>query len=252
MPWVKLDDALMDNPKVLAAGGDATLLWLASIMWSSRNLTDGHVPEAIVTRLTDRKNASALAKKLVEVGLWDKATDGYVVHDYLDHQRSREEIEADREKTALRVAKHRSRNRGSNDVTDEVTNGPVTGAADSRVQSTDIATSSQQQLKPFSGEPAAAAGSVKPLRAVAAASESAKPDLIGLAVAVREDQCQDTIRSPARWRSAMRTRISDEFGEQFAAAQAETPSADPEDIVARVLGVERFHVSRAKRGGAYL
>lgn len=260
MGWIKLDDGFFRNQKAVAAGLHGRALYMAGLCWISANGTDGRIPKHLVQLLTAEAGAKAGTDKvLVSVGLWDVDGDHFVVKDYLEWQRSREQIDAERDR--WRKAKVRARTKDVHEMSTEDNAGspPRSPANVTRTETeaeteTDTYSSNQQQLKPFSGEhpAAAAAGSVKPLRAVAAASESAKPDLIGLAVAVREAQSEATIRNPARWRSAMRTRIADEFGEQFAAAQAETPDAEPDAIVASVMGVERFQVRAAKRGGAYL
>jgi hypothetical protein len=96
MPWVKLDDGFMEHPKVVAAGGHATLLFVAGLCYCARNLTDGKIPAAMVPRLTDLTAPMKLARKLVVVGLWEEIEGGYLVHDWLDWNPSAAETLAKR------------------------------------------------------------------------------------------------------------------------------------------------------------
>ena len=51
MSWVKLDDQFSDHPKLLKVGPLAGWLWVSSLAYSSRYLTDGFIPEEAVPRL---------------------------------------------------------------------------------------------------------------------------------------------------------------------------------------------------------
>lgn len=103
--WSKLYDGFFDHPKVLAAGGDAALLYLAGQAYCSRHLTDGRIPKAMVDRMTDRRRPSALAARLVEVRLWHDRGAHYEQHDYMTMQATREAREErltyDRRRQAL-------------------------------------------------------------------------------------------------------------------------------------------------------
>ncbi|XVV05816.1 hypothetical protein ACQPW3_10670 [Actinosynnema sp. CA-248983] len=100
--YVRLDVGLPLNPK-LAELDDPAAGWLyvTSICYSAQSFTDGHFPVAVVTRLAGVDRGAA--EKLVAQGLWhlaghecdrcDQPKAGYaVVHDYLQHQRSAEEV----------------------------------------------------------------------------------------------------------------------------------------------------------------
>lgn len=128
MTYVKIDDAFPDHPKFLQAGPVAGYLALAAIAWSGRNARDGIIPRAQVARLANLEGVAIdnepdavmgddvspyeLAEILVKCGLWHKHREGYQIHDYLDHQRSRAEIEAARQKERERWAR---RNGGGGD-----------------------------------------------------------------------------------------------------------------------------------------
>jgi hypothetical protein len=92
MAWVRFDDGFPEHPKVDAAGGDAAWLHVCAISYCNRALTDGFIKRERVRLLSDRKAPYRLAARLVEVGLWEEADGGYVVHDYHDYQPTRAEV----------------------------------------------------------------------------------------------------------------------------------------------------------------
>lgn len=102
MAYVRFDDGWADNPKLVQAGPLAAHLWALSISYANRHLTDGHVPAGILDRLVGWSGISQdgepvtnarLAEQLIAVGLWHRTETGYEIHDYLDHQPTRREVE---------------------------------------------------------------------------------------------------------------------------------------------------------------
>lgn len=133
--WFKVDDNLALHPKVIAAGNAAMGLWVRAGAYCAQQLTDGFVPDHIVTALGGTRNQ---VRKLVEVGLWSKAKGGYLFHDWASYQPTKADVIAERERNKERQARWRAR-RGTNAVTDTVTdsgtNGvtnPVSNAAPTR------------------------------------------------------------------------------------------------------------------------
>lgn len=107
--YVKVHDGLPDHPKIIEAGGEAGWMYICGLAYASRQLTDGVIPKRLVRRLTDGSNPEASASALLRVGLWHEGEhdcprcpqagpDAYVIHDYLDHQRSAAEVEDLRQK----------------------------------------------------------------------------------------------------------------------------------------------------------
>jgi hypothetical protein len=122
MTWFKVDDGLTDHPKVIALQEHknwprALALWTLAGAWSSKQLTNGRVPRAIVTRLGCSQDD---AKLLALVGLWIIDGDGYAFHDWTRCNPTKESVEAKREKTKSKVTIWR-RNQLCNRVTDDVT-----------------------------------------------------------------------------------------------------------------------------------
>lgn len=108
MPWAKLDDGFTDHPKVMAAGPLASWLFVCGLTYSARMLTDGFIPTTQVRKLADLDNAMALADRLVEVGLWERCDDGFLIHDYLEYQPSAEKVRTERKAAQERMQRIRS------------------------------------------------------------------------------------------------------------------------------------------------
>lgn len=92
MAWVRLDDQIARNPKLVAAGPEAAWLWVCAIAYCSSSLTDGYVDVMILSSICTVRRPKALARRLVDVGLFELVEGGYRVHDYLEHNATREEI----------------------------------------------------------------------------------------------------------------------------------------------------------------
>jgi hypothetical protein len=130
--WAKFCDGFLDHPKVLRAGEDAANLFMRGCIWCNKHLTDGAIPREALRALTQRRDAPALAAKLVTVRLWEETPDGWQVHDWSDHNPTRESVEKAREKTREKVANWRDKrgntaakascNHGCNPVTCKVCN----------------------------------------------------------------------------------------------------------------------------------
>lgn len=111
MAWANLDDGFPDHPKVIAAGALCELLQIRAICYCTRYLTDGFIPAQAVTLLLtgfaelgivdDGRLAPALSAdwpaRMVAAGLWHRRKSGYLLHDFLDWNRSKKEVKTLRE-----------------------------------------------------------------------------------------------------------------------------------------------------------
>lgn len=88
--YIRLHDGMPDHPKVDGLSDKAFRLLVESWCWCSRHLTDGVMPGPAW-----RKRATPKARRELEAaGLARLEHDGTVrFHDYLEHQRSAEEVE---------------------------------------------------------------------------------------------------------------------------------------------------------------
>lgn len=93
MGVAKFDDGIPDGPKFLAAGPIACWLWFCGVCYSRRTYTDGFIPYQKVATLTTASAPYKHAERLVEVGLWERADDGFVIHDFHDWNPSKATVE---------------------------------------------------------------------------------------------------------------------------------------------------------------
>ncbi|WP_440063828.1 hypothetical protein [Streptosporangium sp. OZ121] len=117
MPWFKVDDAFHSHLKVMQTKAAALGLWVVAGSWSSANLTEGFIPDAVLPRLMP--GAKRLAKDLVECGLWERTDKGFTFHDWDDYNPTAEEVREDREAARERMRKLRARRRGQQDLAGE-------------------------------------------------------------------------------------------------------------------------------------
>lgn len=88
-----LKDGVTHHPKVLQVGAEAAWLWVAAIDYCRAHLTDGVVPAAVLPTLgIFRAKLDTLVANLVAVRLFETTEGGYLVHDFLEHNDSREQV----------------------------------------------------------------------------------------------------------------------------------------------------------------
>lgn len=182
MPWVRLDDRFPSHRKVALLSDRAFRLYVSALCWSSEQLTEGRILDRelpVVARLRGPRTA---AKELEAAGLWERIADGWEIHDYLEYQRSRERVQADRAATAARQQAFRdrkktARNAPSNGVTDE----PETGSDDSNAtrrrhdgDTTERRTGPENLASPQVNEERNAVTNASPAQAQAPASPTEK------------------------------------------------------------------------------
>lgn len=105
MAHAQLDDLFGDHPKIAGLSDAAFRLHTLGILYCARHLTDGVIAADEVPRLVRRYRKAALVE-LVERGLWlDVLGGAFSIHDYLDWNPSRDEVERRREAAAKRKRK---------------------------------------------------------------------------------------------------------------------------------------------------
>lgn len=122
MTWVRLDDQFADNPKLERAGPLAGWLHVSALCYCARHLTDGVIPWEKASRLIG--SPSKPLQALIRENVWHKEGHDcptcppcpphhYLIHDYLDYQKSRAEVERERGSARERMANARRNKRGS-------------------------------------------------------------------------------------------------------------------------------------------
>jgi hypothetical protein len=114
LPWIRLSDNYIDNPKISALNDGAFRLWHEGMAYTRRHQTDGVIPFAAMRKLgaytTGREKQ--LATPYIEGAnpLWVLIPKtGYKVHDYLAWNPSREEENEDRASSKERMRLMRER-----------------------------------------------------------------------------------------------------------------------------------------------
>jgi hypothetical protein len=129
MTWIRVDDHFADHPKVMALAHDRLTglgLWHVAASYCARYLTNGFVPSTHV-----RANAPVrLINRMVAVGLFDPVDGGYMLHDWLNYNPSREAVkEAQAKKRAAGQAGGRAsagaRAQANGAADDEAKSNPV-------------------------------------------------------------------------------------------------------------------------------
>lgn len=168
MTWFKIDDAFHCHPKVLAAGNEAIGLYVRCGSWCAQQLTDGWVPcqvavlygatdvDASTGRLIDGGVGATPAHHLIIAGLWEASDGGFWIHDYLDFNRSRDQVLSERKHKTARQKRWRDRLTGQ--YVDASTDASVDGRVDTAPTRPDPTRSSlnREENNPSSSEAPAA------------------------------------------------------------------------------------------------
>jgi len=91
LPWVRLDTALPDHPKILALvdghkeGRAAAFVYICGMAYSGRHGTDGFIPKEALPRINGRP---ADADRLCAVGLWKDIGGGWDINGWDEYQAS--------------------------------------------------------------------------------------------------------------------------------------------------------------------
>lgn len=96
MRYMRIEENAMDHPKFIALNAGAWRLWCEGGTYCQKHLTDGFIPSSALKGF--RYFSQGALKQLVEAmvpskgPLWHKVEGGIQVHDYLDHNESREKV----------------------------------------------------------------------------------------------------------------------------------------------------------------
>ena len=94
--YITVHDGMPEHPKVEGLSDGAFRLLVTCWCWCSRNLTDGFIASAS----WDKRGTPKARRELIEAGLIERTEGGVQMHDYLEHQRSAEQVADLRNKRA--------------------------------------------------------------------------------------------------------------------------------------------------------
>lgn len=106
MEFFKGDSKMYGNAKLRALSPQAFKVLVFSWAWAADNETDGHIPDAVLSLLGAKPKD---VRELVGANAWERNGTGHAIHDWLDHQKSKEQLEANRAQWRDRQTKRRSR-----------------------------------------------------------------------------------------------------------------------------------------------
>lgn len=218
--WFKVDDNLAFHRKVVAAGNGAMGLWVRAGSWCGQHLTDGFIPDHMISIL----GTTAQRSKLINVGLWEEVPGGCQFHGWNEkgRQPTSKAVLEEREKAAGRQAKYRTGSykdpqvtASSNAVTSSSVTASVTGVVTPTPTRPDQIEEQQLSLAPLD----------------APASTSSKPNPMD-----RFDEFysayprrQDRRSAEKAWKAAIKR------------------GADPEQIIAAARSYARIQIGNERR-----
>lgn len=105
MTFSKLHHTLLTDPDVMDLSPAAFRTWALGIVYAGAKLTDGYVSPKALRRTIQAEVDSV--RELVTCGLWSELGDGWQIVNYLEHNQSRQQVEAARESARRRAKKSR-------------------------------------------------------------------------------------------------------------------------------------------------
>lgn len=120
MTWIKLDDRAPRHPKLASLTDKAFRWWILGLCYASEFLTNG-----VLHPVFWKRAPSTARKELASGKLWDWSDPNFLIHDYLEHQTSRESVEKERER-------NRNRRKGDRRETAGGTAGTTTGGTEEK------------------------------------------------------------------------------------------------------------------------
>jgi hypothetical protein len=106
--WARVDVNFLRHPQVSRLRPIEQLGYLCMILYAQEHETDGDVPDSCL-RWCDVKPAQV--KAMQAAGLVTRTDDGWHISGFLNHQRSRAEMDEDREKARQRAKSGREAKR---------------------------------------------------------------------------------------------------------------------------------------------
>ena len=127
--YITVHDGMPEHPKVEALSDRAFRVLVDLWCWCSRQLNDGVIPEAVWLKRT----GSPKVRKELLAALVDVVDGEYVMHDYLEHQRSRAQVEALKAKRA-EAGRKGGRARAANQASAEASASPNGKRSGTKIQ----------------------------------------------------------------------------------------------------------------------
>lgn len=105
MPWARFADDYLGNSKLAGLSTVAIALDVSSIIYSARDLRDGHLTQndvQVIATLIHLRRWAPVVGELVHARRWAPTPVGWDIHDYLEYQPSREAVLRQRDEDRAR------------------------------------------------------------------------------------------------------------------------------------------------------
>lgn len=115
--FLKLHHGFLEHEKHAELSREALLLHISGLMYASRELTDGRLskgiaPKAVWAAWLTGCDIDALAGELIDAGVWENWPNHYLIVNYTDHNRTKEQVDHQK---ALRAERNRRYNSKRNE-----------------------------------------------------------------------------------------------------------------------------------------
>jgi len=98
MVWLRLEDSFGDHPKIAGLTDRAFRAHVLGLLYCARQVSDGFVPTALAPK-------GRTIQELTAAGLWTATLRGFTIHDWLDWNPSRAEVDSKRYAKSMAGAK---------------------------------------------------------------------------------------------------------------------------------------------------
>lgn len=110
MGWLKVDDKMPRNPKILAGDIETAWYYACALTHAAEQLTDGFIARSAVPLVAPHiTDPCSVAERCADLELFRRLDDGYLIPDYLEFNPSRESVVQKRAEDAERQRKKRER-----------------------------------------------------------------------------------------------------------------------------------------------
>lgn len=110
MGWLKVDDKMPRNPKILAGDIETAWYYACALTHAAEQLTDGFIARSAVPLVAPHiTDPCSVAERCADLELFRRLEDGYLIPDYLEFNPSRESVVQKRAEDAERQRKKRER-----------------------------------------------------------------------------------------------------------------------------------------------
>lgn len=144
MTWIKLDDKAPRHPKIASLSDRSFRWWVKGLCYASEFLTNGVLHPIFWKEVPKQSRAELNGNHL-----WDWSDPNFVIHDYLSHQSSREDVEAEKQRSREKVAAFRERRKAERS---QGGNQSVTGNGNQSVTGNSVTTGNRLVTDPENRE----------------------------------------------------------------------------------------------------